>query len=249
VATLAGFLTAMVGALWAYDGWSNVNLVGSEVINPQRNIPRALVGGVAMVGALYLIITAACFYVLPFGAVAASTHVASDVLEKITGHGAASWLTIAMIVCALGTLNSSILSGARVDYAMARDHIFFRAAAGIHPKYRTPAGALIFQGCLAAVLALTGTFEDLYSLFIFAQWIFYALATASVFWLRRNEPELPRPYRTWGYPVVPALFLAGAFALTVNLWIQRPVRSTAGLALILFGLVFYRHWRQVQTQG
>ena len=246
-ATAGGFLTALVGALWAYDGWSNVNLVGSEVINPQKNIPRALLGGVATVGFLYVVITLACFYVLPFAAVAASSHVASDVVERLAGHSAAAWLTVAMVVCALGTLNSSILSGARVDYAMARDGLFFRVARGIHPRFRTPGGALTFQGCLAGLLALTGTFEELYSLFIFAAWIFYALATASVYWLRRKEPDLPRPYRTWGYPVVPALFVMGALALTVNLWIARPLRSSIGLALILFGLVFYRYWRRQST--
>jgi APA family basic amino acid/polyamine antiporter len=241
-ATFAGFLAALVGALWAYDGWSNVNLVGSEVMNPQKNIPRALIGGVATVGGLYLAMTAACFYVMSLADVAASPHIASDVIEKVTGHGSASWLTLAMIVCALGTLNSSILSGARVDYAMARDRLFFRSLASVHPKYRVPMNALIFQGCLAGALALTGTFEDLYSLFIFAGWIFYGLATASVFWLRYKEPNLPRPYRTWGYPVVPALFVIGALALTVNIWLDRPWRCTLGLVLILLGLVFYRRW-------
>ncbi len=241
--SFGGFLAALVGALWAYDGWSNVNLVGSELANPQKNIPRALVGGVALVGFLYLAITAACFYVLPFGAVAASPHVASDVVEKLAGRGAAAWLTAAMIVCALGTMNSSILSGARVNYAMARDGLFFRIARGVHPKFRTPARALLFQGCLASALALTGTFEELYNLFIFAGWIFYGLATASVFWLRWKEPNLPRPYRTWGYPVVPALFVLGALAVTINLFFAHPVRSAIGLALILFGLVFYKHWQ------
>lgn len=240
--TLGGFLTALVGALWAYDGWSNVNLVGSEVMNPQKNIPRALVGGVSLVGALYVLMTLACFYVLPFSAVAASTHVASDVVASVTGRGAASWLTAAMIICALGTLNSSILSGARVDYAMARDGLFFRSLAEVDERYRVPIRALIFQGCLAGVLALSGTFEELYSLFIFAGWIFYGLATASVFFLRRKEPDLARPYRTWGYPVVPALFVLGALALTVNLWIDRPWRCTLGLVLILFGLLFYGRW-------
>ncbi len=242
--TLAGFLTALVAALWAYDGWSNVNLVGSEVIEPQRNIPLALLGGVALVGVLYVLVSVACFHALPFAAVAASPHVASDMVAQLSGQRAAEWLTLAMVICALGTLNSSLLSGARVDYAMARDRLFFRRVSTIHPRFRTPGGALVFQGCLAGALALTGTFEELYSLFIFAQWIFYGLATAAVIWLRRKEPKLNRPYRTWGYPVVPAVFVAGALALTVNLWLQRPLRSSIGLALILAGLFFYRHWRK-----
>ena len=248
-AGVAGLLTALVAALWAYDGWSNVSLVGSEVIAPQKNIPRALVGGVALVMALYILVNAACFFVLPFDAVARSTSVASDVVQRAVGHGVATWLTVAMILCALGTLNSSILSGARVPYAMARDGLFFRFVAGIDPRFRTPANALVFEGMLAGVLALSGTFEDLYSLFIFAQWIFYGLATASVFGLRRREPQLARPYRTWGYPVVPALFILGSLALTINLWLERPIRSSIGLVLILFGLVFYRHWQRTAAAG
>ena len=125
---------------------------------------------------------------------------------------------------------------------MARDGIFFRFAAAIHPKFRTPGKALIFQCCLASLMAFTGTFEDLTSLFIFAGWIFYGLAVVAMFRMRRTEPDLPRPYRTWGYPVVPGLFVLGAMALTISIWVYRPVRSSIGLALILFGLVFYRYW-------
>ena len=156
------------------------------------------------------------------------------------GRGAAAWITVAMAISALGSMNSSVLSGARVGYAMARDGIFFKIAGGIHPKFRTPGRALIFQGVLASLMALTGTFEELTNLFIFAGWIFYGFAVVALFRMRRTEPDLPRPYRCWGYPWVPGLFVAGALALTVNIWIQRPGRSTIGLLLILAGLPFYR---------
>ena len=242
--TFSGFLAALAASLWAYDGWEDLNLVGSEVIDPQRNIPRALVLGVLFVGLVYICFSAVCFYALPFGAVAASQHVASDVVASFAGRRAALWITLAMVISALGTLNSSVLSGARVDYAMARDGLFFRLAAKVHPKFRTPGNALVFQCCLASVMALTGTFEDLTSLFIFATWIFYALAVVVMFRLRRVEPDLPRPYRVWGYPLLPALFIAGAIALTASLWIARPLRSSAGLGLIAFGLVFYRYWKR-----
>src|SRR5271168_1849437 len=242
--TWGGVLAAMVAAAWAYDGWSNVNLVGSEIILPQRNIPLALVGGVAGVMVIYLLANAAYFWALPFAAVAHSQHVASDVIAAFAGPRAAMWLTVAMVVSALGTLNSSILSGARVPYAMGRDGLFFAFTGIVDPKYRTPGGALVFQAYLASVLALTGTFEDLFSLFIFAQWIFYGLVVASVYGLRRREPNLPRPYHAWGYPWVPGVFIAGALVLTVSLWAARPVRSTAGLALILVGLVFYPRWQR-----
>ncbi len=240
--TLTAFFAAIAAALWAYDGWEDLNRVGSEIQNPERNFPRALAGGTILVAGIYLLFNAACFYALPFSAVANSPHVASDVVESFAGHGAAFWITLAMIVAALGTLNSSIMSGARVPYAMARDGLFFRVTGTVHPRFRTPGGALIFQGVLAALMALTGTFEELTSLFVFAAWIFYALSVVAMFRLRKIAPDMNRPYRTWGYPVVPGLFVAGALALTVNIWIQRPVRSSIGLGIILSGLFFYRLW-------
>jgi amino acid transporter len=242
-----GFLAAMAAAMWAYDGWEDLNLVGSEIENPSKNFHRALLGGVAFVAGVYILFNAASFYVLPLATVAGSAHVASDVVAKIAGLGAATWVTVAMVIAGLGSLNSSILSGARVDYAMARDGIFFRIAGGIHPKYRTPGRALIFQCILASFFALTGTFEDLTSLFIFAGWIFYGLATIGLFRLRRTEPNMARPYRCWGYPWVPGLFVAGAVALTVNLWLDRPVRCTIGLVLMFAGLIFYRYWKKTST--
>jgi APA family basic amino acid/polyamine antiporter len=241
---LGAFLAAMAAALWAYDGWEDLNLVGSEVANPEKNMQRALVWGVVTVAVIYVFFNAVCFYVLPFSSVAQSQHVASDVLARFAGSRAAQLVTLAMVISALGSLNSSILSGARVDYAMARDGLFFRSLATIHPKFRTPGAALLFQAILASVLALSGTFEDLTSLFIFAGWIFYGLATVGLFRLRYKEPNMPRPYHCWGYPWVPGLFVLGALALTINLWLDRPLRCTIGLALMLFGLFFYRHWKK-----
>ena len=239
----SAFLAALAAALWAYDGWEDLNLVGSEVENPSRNFPRALVGGVAVVALIYFLFSAACLKVLPFAAVATSPHIASDVVEHVAGRGAALWITIAMVISALGSMNSSVLSGARPTYAMARDGLFFKVADGVNPKYRTPGRALIFQCVLASLMALTGTFEELTSLFIFAGWIFYGLAVVALFRMRKTEPNLERPYRCWGYPWVPGLFVAGALALTVNIWLERPGRSSIGLLLILAGVPFYRYWR------
>lgn len=243
VGGLSGFLTAMVGALWAYDGWINLTFVGSEIKNPGRNIPVSLIAGVAVVCALYFAMSLACFLVLPFSKILTSGVVASDLIARATGSSAANWLTIAMVICALGTLNSSILTNARVPYAMSRDGVFFRGLRNVNPTFRTPIRALIFQGIIASLLALTGTFESLYSLYIFTVFIFYGLQTYAVLRLRKNEPNLARPYRTWGYPVVPILFIIGALALTVNTCIQKPLPSAVGLGMMLFGLVFYRHWR------
>ena len=241
-AIFGAFLAALAAALWAYDGWEDLNLVGGEVADPGRNFPRALAGGVTFVAVVYLLFSAACLTVLPFSSVAASPHIASDVVRHVSGSGAARWITFAMVISALGSMNSSVLSGARPPYAMARDGIFFKIVDGIHPKYRTPGRALIFQCVLTSLMALTGTFEELTNLFIFAGWIFYGLAVVALFRMRRTEPNAPRPYRVWGYPWVPGIFVLGALALTINIWIDRPGRSSIGLLLIVAGLPFYRYW-------
>jgi APA family basic amino acid/polyamine antiporter len=217
--------------------------VGSEVADPQRNIPRSLIMGVVFCILLFTSFSLAAHWALPFATIAQSPHVGSDLVARISGRDAALWVTLAMVISALGTLNSSVLSGARVPYAMARDGIFFRGAAEIHPRFRTPGGAILFEFVIATIFALTGTFEELTSLFLFATWIFYALAVAAMIRMRSTEPGLDRPYRCWGYPWVPALFLMGAAALTVTLWLARPVRSSIGLVLICSGLIFYRHWQ------
>src|SRR5262249_50018956 len=230
-------------------GWIDLTFAGSEIEEPHKNIPRAVVGGTMIVGAIYLLANGVYFYVLPIETAMKVENVASETVRVFAGQTAAAWITAAMAISAFTTLNSSILTGARVPYAMARDGLFFRVTDGVHPRYRTPAGALIFQGIMASLMVLTGQFEDLFSLFIFAQWIFYALTVASVFGLRKREPGLARPYRAWGYPVLPAAFVIGATALTANLYIRRPGRSSIGLALILSGLVFYRRWRGQTTRA
>jgi basic amino acid/polyamine antiporter, APA family len=239
---VSALLLAITSGLWAYDGWINLTFVGSEIKNPERNIPLSLILGVLLVCGIYTAMSTACFYVLPFPKVAASQHIASDVIARATGADVATWLTIAMITCALGTLNSSILTNARVGYAMARDGLFFRIVRGVHPRFRTPANALVFQGILASVLALTGTFEGLSELYVFLMWIFYAAQTAALIVLRRKEPEMPRPYKTWGYPVVPVIFILGAAALTLNSVVLKPLSSSLGFVVMLFGLIFYYRW-------
>jgi len=149
-----------------------------------------------------------------------------------------------MAISAFGALHVVILTGARIPYAMARDGVFFQFAGHVHPRFSTPTGALLFLGTVATVLALTGTFEELYSLFVFAVWIFFALTGIALLRLRRIEPNLTRPYRAWGYPLTPLIFVIAAIALTVNLWTVRPVRSTLGLLVILLGIPFYNRWRK-----
>lgn len=240
---LGAFLTALVPAMWAYNGFNDLGDLGEEILEPHRNIPRAIIFGLITVGGLYLLANVVYFHVLPFAQVAQSQHVASDVVQSFAGHQGAVWLTLAMAISALGALHVVELTGARIPYAMARDRAFFHFALRLQPRFHTPSGALLLEGSVAALLALTGTFEQLYSLFIFAVWIFFALVALALIRLRRRQPELPRPYRTWGYPWTPVIFLVAAVALTVNLWLVRPVRSSLGLAVILAGVPFYYRWR------
>ena len=248
--TVGAVLTALVPAMWAYNGFNDLGDVGEEIQDPGKNIPRAIILGLLAVGGLYLLVNITYFRILPFAAIAQSQHVASDVVQTLAGPRGAAWLTIAMAISALGALHVVVLTGARIPYAMARDGVFFRFANRLHPTLRTPSGSLVFLGSLAALLALSGTYEELYSLFVFAVWIFFALNAIALIRLRRLEPHLSRPYRSWGYPLTPLTFLVAAIALTANLWMVRPVRSTLGLLVILAGIPFFYYWRKnSQTSG
>ncbi len=242
--TISGLLAALVPAMWAYNGFNDLGDLGEEIAHPQKNIPRAIILGLLLVGGLYLLANVVYFRTLPFSALAQSQHVASDVVQSFAGSRGAAWLTVAMAISALGALHVVVLTGARIPYAMARDGVFFPFAKRIHPSFRTPSGALVFLGSVAVLLALSGTYEELYSLFVFAAWIFFALTALALFRLRRVEPEMSRPYRAWGHPWTTLIFLGAAVALTVNLWMLRPVRSSIGLAVILGGVPLFYRWRR-----
>jgi basic amino acid/polyamine antiporter, APA family len=241
---IGAVLTAMVPVMWAYNGLQNIGYLGAEIRDPARSIPMALFCGLLIVGTLYVLLDVMYCHVLPFSRVAGSAHVASDAVASLFGHRGAAWLTVAMGISALATLHAVVLSESRVTYALARAGLFFRFAARVQPRYRSPEGALLFVGTLGALIALTGTFEELVSLYIFAIWIFFALGALALIRLRATEPDLPRPYRVWGYPWTPLLFLIAALALTINLWLDQPIRSSVGLALILAGLPCYYAWRR-----
>jgi APA family basic amino acid/polyamine antiporter len=248
--TIPAVLTALVPAMWAYNGFNDLGDLGEEILQPEKNIPRAIILGLITVCGLYLLANVVYFHVLPLPDLARSHHLASDVVQSMAGSRGAVWLTIAMAISALGALHVVVLTGARIPYAMARDGAFFTFAARLHPSLRTPSGSLIFLGSIAALLALSGTYEELYSLFVFAVWIFFALTAIGLLRLRKKEPNLSRPYRAWGYPWTPLIFLTAAIALTVNLWMVRPVRSSLGLAVILAGIpFFYRRGKSLRDAG
>jgi len=237
-----GFFAALVGALWAYDGWNNVNMVSSEVENPQRNLPRALILGTLAVIVIYLAMISAYFWVLTAGEVASADRVAVTMMRKVFGVEGGNAVSVAVIISIFAALNGSILSGSRVPFAMARDGLFFKSVAEIHPEYRTPGVSILMLTAWAGVLILTGRFEELYTYVVFASWILYTMAAASVFVLRRKMPDLPRPYRTLGYPWVPAIFVLVAIALLGSTLVASPRESILGLVLIAAGIPFYRHW-------
>lgn len=238
---VAGFFAALVAALWAYDGWNDLNMVAGEIRNPQRNIPLSLIWGVATVGALYILVNAAVQYVLPAAAVAGSERPASDAVALVLGHAGATLVSAGMAVSMLVTLNGTIMSGARVPFAMARDGYFFKAIAEVHPRFRTPSLAIVVQCALAiALLLLGGSFRQFFSLAIFAEWMFYMIAGSTVFVFRRREPLAERPYRVWGYPVVPAVFVLVSAALLYYTFTDNLKSSAAGCLAILAGVpVFY----------
>jgi APA family basic amino acid/polyamine antiporter len=238
---VAGFFAALVAALWAYDGWNDLNMVAGEIRNPQRNIPLALIWGVATVGVLYILVNAAVQYVLPAAVVAGSEHPASDAMALVLGHGGAALVAAAMALSMFVTLNGTVMSGARVPYATARDGYFFKAIAEVHPRYRTPAVAIVVQCALAIVLLLLGgSFRQFFSLAIFSEWLFYMIAGSTVFIFRHREPDAVRPYRVWGYPVVPAVFVAASAVLLYYTFTDNLRSSIMGCVAILAGIpVFY----------
>lgn len=243
-AGVRGWVAAMVAALWAYDGWNNLNMVSSEVQNPRRNIPRALIFGTLAVMGLYLVANVAYFFVLSAAEVGGSDRVAAAMARKFMGSAGGGLVAIAAMVSIFAALNGSILSGARVPFAMARDGYFFSGIARIHPKYRTPHLSIFFLSGWAALLTLSGRYEQLYTYVIFASWILYGMTTASVFVLRRKRPDLPRPYHTVGYPIVPAVFVAVAGFLVAVTLKNSPRESLMGLVLVAAGLPFFRFWQR-----
>jgi APA family basic amino acid/polyamine antiporter len=242
--TVPGFFGALVAALWAYDGWNNVSMVASEIRRPQRNLPLALIWGTVAVIGIYLLANLAYFLVLPAAEVAASPRVAADMMRRVLGEGGASAVSMAAMISIFAALNGSILSGSRVPYAMARDGYFFAPAARVHPLYRTPGVSILGLSAWSAILVLSGRYEQLFTYVIFASWILYGLTTAAVLVLRRKRPDLERPYRAWGYPTVPVLFVLVAGFLVLSTLKDSPRESILGLGLIILGLPFYYHWKR-----
>jgi APA family basic amino acid/polyamine antiporter len=235
----------MLGALWAYDGWQNVAPLAGEIRDPQRNLPRAFVGGTLVVAALYLFVNVAYYFALTpleIASVPASSSVATEVLKRFLGPMAVSMTAVALMVSSFGSLHASVLANSRIPFAMARDGLFFRGLMRLSPRSNVPVRAILAQAIWASVLALSGSYDTLTDSVIFGSWLFYGLTTASLFVFRKRMPDAPRPYRALGYPVVPLIFLLVTAALLVNTFVAAPREALRGVALLAAGLPFYWYW-------
>ena len=241
-----GFGAAMLGALWGYNGWAIISALGGEVHNPKRNIPLALIGGTGLIIILYLMINAAYFYVLTPSEVASvgeNSSVAFEVALRFTGPGVAAVISACLMISAYGTLHTTLLSGPRLPFTMARANLLPARFANLSDR-SVPAVAVVVIGMWSLVLAASGTFDVLTDIYVFVLWIFFAMNGAAVIILRRRYPDFPRPYKVTGYPLVPVIFILVAGYLLINTLLVTPGRALAGLALIVVGLPVYRYFER-----
>lgn len=240
---LSGAGVALLGVLWAYEGWINVTNSAGEALDPQRTFARGIILGTAALVALYLLANIGYLATLGPDGVAGSQRVAADAVRALFGPVAAKLVGAAVLISVFSAANGLALTGPRMYYAMGRDGVFFEALGRVHPRFNTPAIAIAVGGAWAALLTLWGNFEQLLTYVVFASWLFAALAAASVFVLRRRHPGAPRPFRVPGYPVTPALFILAALAIVVNTVLARPQQALAGLGIVLIGTPVYLFWK------
>jgi APA family basic amino acid/polyamine antiporter len=239
---ISGFGIVLIAISWAFDGWNNINYVAGEIKNPKRNLTYALILGTLGITVLYILTNTVYFLALPIDQMSGVIRVAEKASTALFGGAAATFLTAAILVSILGALHGAIFAGSRVYYAMAKDDLFFKKIGKVHPRFKTPANAIFLQGLWACFLTLTGTFEQLITFVMFMGILFWIAAAASVFTLRKKQPHILRPYKTWGYPVVPMIFIIALSGVLVSTLISRPVESLAGLILTGLGIPIYYIW-------
>ncbi len=240
---VSGFGLAMIGVLWAYEGWQYVTFSAGETIDAQRNFPRALlIGSVALIG-IYLLANLAYLAALGPTKAAQTDSIAAAAVTAVGGPVASKLVALVILISIFSAANGIVLTAPRVYYAMARDGLFFHRLAEVHPRFHTPAFAVLAGSAWAAVLAATGTFEQLLTYVVFSGWLFYALGAASIFIYRRRRPDLDHPYRVPGYPWTPLLFILAAAALVINTVATQPARAAVGTGVVLVGAPVYLIWR------
>jgi amino acid transporter len=247
--TIGLFGLALISILWVYDGWADLTFVSGEVRNPQRNLPGALFAGTLAVIAIYLAANAGYLHVLTIGEIANSKLVAADVADRLVGRIGVTFVSAAVMVSTFGTLNGSLMTGPRIFFAMADSGLFFKKIAAVHPRFGSPHVAIWFTAGLGAIFVMIRSFEQLADAFVLGIWPFYAAGTAAVYVLRRTRPDLPRPYRVWGYPVTPAIFLAGSLFLLGNALITDFADVWFVFAILLAGIPAYWIWHSMAKES
>ena len=249
VVGLSPFLLGMVSILWAYDGWADLAFVGGEVRDPQRVLPRALLLGTGLVVVLYLAANVVYLHLIPIERMPGAELVAADAAQLLIGGSGVIAVSAAVAISTFGTLNGSMMTAPRIFFAMAEDRLFPRAIAKVDPRTGAPTGAIVLAACLGMLFVLVRRFTELADQFIIGIWPFYALGVAAVYALRRRRPDLERPYRTWGYPVVPAVFLAASLFLLGNYLVSKPLAFSVDVGIILVGIPVFVLWRRVSGAG
>jgi APA family basic amino acid/polyamine antiporter len=240
---LGSFGLALVATFWAYKGWESATYSAGEVKQPERNLPLGILIGLVVIIGLYLLANLAYLYVLPASQIAQTPRVAAEAMQAAVGPAGASIISLVILFSILGAANQNLLCSPRVYFAMSRDGLFFKGISKIHPRFLTPNVSIIAISLWSIVLSLTGTFEQLFTYVIFGQWLFFGLTAASVFILRKKRPDLPRPYKTWGYPLTPAIFILAAFLISLNSLMMEFWNALAGLGIILLGIPAYFYWK------
>ncbi len=239
------FGLALVAALWSYDGWIEVTYIGGEVKNPGLNIPRSLLLSTLVLIVIYILVNVTFIFLLSLPVIAQSQMVASEAVSVVLDSAGTTLVVIIILVSTLGGVHVNILTSPRIYYAMAKDKLFFKSLAEIHPKHGTPAVSLIISGIWSSLLVFSGTFYQIITYVVFVSWIFYAMSCAAVIILRHKQPDLKRPYRTWGYPIVPMIFILLSGFLVINTIVSSPLNALIGAGLILTGFPAYIYWKRI----
>jgi APA family basic amino acid/polyamine antiporter len=239
---IPAFGTGLISVLFAYNGWTYSSYVGGEVKNPERNLPLSILLGIGIVIILYVTVNLSFLTVIPFEQLRATSRPAADLMGMVVGPTGAAVLALAVMISTMGAANAVLLSCARSYFAMAQDGLFFKVFDRVHPRFRTPGNAILAQGAMAATFAMSGSFEQILTYYAFLDYFFFTMAVGAVLILRRTEPTLPRPYRVWGYPITPLLFLVVCAWYLGNTLYYRTGESLVGILLTLTGLPFYFYW-------
>ena len=241
---LTGLGIALVAVNWTVGGWEYITFAAGEIKNPRRNLPLALIIGTLTILTLYFLVNIAYLKVLPMDSLIGEIKVGEMTARILYGAEIGGIFAIVIMVSMFGALNGNILVGSRVYYAMAKDQLFFKKAADVHPKFNTPGNAILIQGAWSAILALTGTFEELITLVVFVNFMLWVASASTVFVFRKKQPDLERPYKVWGYPYVPAFFIIFSSAIMVNTFFESPMQSMMGIGLTVLGIPVYWFWKR-----